>query len=248
MKRRTSLKTAGALTGGTLLSFLSLQQAAYSKANQDIPVKIVVAGGHPDDPETGCGGTIAWFASLGHEVTILYLTTGEAGIPGTGHEEAAAIREKEAREASGLLGAKPVFFRQIDGDTYINQDSYQKMHLFLEGLDPGLIFTQWPVDTHRDHRAASLLIYDTWLAMKKKIPLYYYEVMTGIQTQAFNPTDYVDITDFAGLKKEASYAHKSQKPEEWYREHEEMSLFRGKEAGCRHAEAFVGHPHNRFLI
>jgi LmbE family N-acetylglucosaminyl deacetylase len=37
---------------------------------------VVIAGAHPDDPETGCGGTIAGLSDVGHEVVILYLTSG----------------------------------------------------------------------------------------------------------------------------------------------------------------------------
>jgi hypothetical protein len=39
-------------------------------------LKVMVAGGHPGDPEYGCGGTVARFTSLGHEVVLLYLNDG----------------------------------------------------------------------------------------------------------------------------------------------------------------------------
>ena len=42
-----------------------------------------------------------------------------------------------------------------------------------------MVFTHWPVDGHRDHRAISALSYDAWLGMGKKFALYYYEVSTG---------------------------------------------------------------------
>jgi hypothetical protein len=48
--------------------------------------KIVCVGGHPDDPESGCGGTLAKLAAQGHAVTIIYLTTGEAGINGASQD------------------------------------------------------------------------------------------------------------------------------------------------------------------
>src|SRR5690349_4144901 len=82
--------------------------------------KVVCVGGHPDDPESGCGGTLARLASLGHDVTIIYLTRGEAGIEGKSHQEAAAIRSDEAMAACKILNAKPVFAGQIDGDTIVN--------------------------------------------------------------------------------------------------------------------------------
>ncbi len=40
-------------------------------------LKVVVTGGHPGDPEYGCGGTIARYSDVGHEVVLLYLNKGE---------------------------------------------------------------------------------------------------------------------------------------------------------------------------
>jgi len=34
-------------------------------------LRVVVAGAHPDDPETGCGGTIARYTGAGHKVMVL---------------------------------------------------------------------------------------------------------------------------------------------------------------------------------
>jgi LmbE family N-acetylglucosaminyl deacetylase len=33
-------------------------------------LKVMVTGGHPGDPEYGCGGTIARYADQGHDVTL----------------------------------------------------------------------------------------------------------------------------------------------------------------------------------
>ena len=42
--------------------------------------KIVVVGGHPDNPECGCAGTVARLVNSGHAITLMYLTTGEEVI------------------------------------------------------------------------------------------------------------------------------------------------------------------------
>lgn len=34
-------------------------------------LKVVVTGGHPGDPEYGCGGTVARFVGAEHEVVLL---------------------------------------------------------------------------------------------------------------------------------------------------------------------------------
>lgn len=248
MKRREMLRAGGMFAGGSLIPFFSMGKTFNKTQINSDSMTVIVAGGHPDDPETGCGGTIAWLTSQGHQVYSLYLTKGEAGIPGTPHEEAASIREKEAKKACEILGSKPVFFGQIDGDTHVNREAYDKMISLVDDLHPDLVFTQWPIDTHPDHRVASLLIYQSWWSGGRSFPLFYYEVLTGNQTQAFSPTDFVDITSFAETKKKAAYAHESQLPSEWYHEHEQMSLFRGLEAGVKHAEAFVGHPQNQFFM
>ncbi len=105
---------------------------------------------------------------------------------------------------------------------------------------PDVVFTQWPIDTHLDHQAASTLTFRAWLSAGRAFELYYYEVNLGSQTMDFHPTDYVDITAVREKKKAALFAHKSQNGEEIYRRHHEpMENLRGREAGTAAAEAFV---------
>jgi len=205
------------------------------------PLRVLVVGGHPDDPESGCGGTIARYVDAGHAVVVLYLTRGEAGIEGRTHDEAARIRTAEAERACTLLGASPRFAGQVDGDTRVDAAAYAAVRALFDDVRPDVVLTQWPVDTHRDHRAVSLLAYDAWLGTGRRAALGYYEVLTGDQTQLFRPTDYVDITAVARRKRDAVFAHASQKPDEWYPAHERMARFRGMEHGCEAAEAFVRH-------
>src|SRR6516165_10540861 len=80
-------------------------------------LNIAVIGAHPDDPETGCGGTIAKLSRDGHRVTVVYLTRGEAGVRDADHSTTARIRTLEALSAAEILGANAVFANQIDGRT-----------------------------------------------------------------------------------------------------------------------------------
>jgi hypothetical protein len=58
-----------------------------------------------------------------------------------------------------------------------------------------------------------------------------------------NPTHFVDIGATRARKHEACFAHVSQKIEEAYaNDHGRMEIFRGMEARCDCAEAFVRHP------
>jgi LmbE family N-acetylglucosaminyl deacetylase len=228
------------LLGASILG-LALSGEASAQPTPARPMRIVIAGAHPDDPETAAGGTMALLADKGHEVFALYLTRGEPGIRRKTHDQAAAIRTAEAIKACEILKAKPVFAGQIDGSTELNPARYEQFRSILLDLKPDIAMTHWPVDTHRDHRAVSLLTYDAWLMSKKSFALYYFEVETGSQTQLFHPTHYVDITSTESRKREACFAHVSQAGPHFYDEHDAMNRFRGMEHGCKFAEAFVHH-------
>ena len=227
-----------AVAGAGLLSLPSLLQAQPRATVK--PRKIVCAGGHPDDPETCCGGTLARLAAAGHEVTIVYLTGGEAGIPGRSHADAAAIRHKEALNACRILKARPVFVGQIDGASVVNNEWMAKIQALLEAEQPDIVFTHWPVDTHPDHQAMSLMVMQAWRKMQQKFSLYFFEALTGHQTMVFHPTDYVDISSTQEQKRKAVYCHTSQLPDKIYADgHAAMETFRGMELGVPAGEAFV---------
>jgi LmbE family N-acetylglucosaminyl deacetylase len=217
-------------------SFVCFSSYAQSK-------RIVCVGAHPDDPESGMGGTIAKYISEGHQVTIIYLTTGEAGIEGVSHENAAKIRKKEAECANELLGTKSIFLGQIDGDTEYTRAWERRLKTILEELEPDVVYTHWPIDSHRDHQIASLLTFQNWIRLEKKFDLYYFEVCANSQTMGFIPTDYVDISPFSEIKRKAVDCHISQNPEGIYFSedcnHFGMQEGRGKEIGVEAAEAFI---------
>jgi LmbE family N-acetylglucosaminyl deacetylase len=242
LSRRSVLKTMAATAGASLAGLPAFSRTEGKDAEGKDKLKIVVVGAHPDDPETICGGTMALFANSGHDVVSAYLTRGEAGIEGKSHEEAARIRTSESMEACRILKVRPEFLGQIDGSCEINEVQYDKVREFLEKENPDLVFTHWPVDTHRDHRVCSSLVLDAWYHLQRKFDLFYCEAMTGSQSQNFYPTDYVDITTVIKQKHDACFVHKSQGIEEEYPQyHGQMELFRGMEYNCRYAEAFVGH-------
>src|SRR4051812_24200683 len=152
--RRTFLRQAATLPAALALG------ARRADALQQIKpggLKVVCVGAHPDDPESGCGGTLAMYAAQGHRVTIVYLTRGERGIPGKSDAEAASIRTAEAETACGIIGAKPVFAGQIDGSTEVTRERVNAMAAILNAEAPDIVFTHWPIDTHLDHEVASLL-------------------------------------------------------------------------------------------
>jgi LmbE family N-acetylglucosaminyl deacetylase len=217
------------------------------RAQSGSGLKVVVTGGHPGDPEYGCGGTIARYGRLGHQVTLLYLNRGEdpqtddiACIPADD-----GVRVREAREACRILGATASFVPQCNGRAIVDNAHYRTFTALLAGLDPDVLFTHWPIDNHPDHRAIGNLTYEAWNSLNRKAAFHYYEVSNGEDTSMFTPTDYVDITDAEPLKRQACYAHASQSPDHYYALQSEVARFRGIEAGYKQAEAFVRHVRSR---
>src|SRR5712691_9094984 len=205
------------------------------------PLTVVCVGAPPDDPESGCGGTLARYAAAGHAVTIVYLTRGERGIAGKSLDDAARIRTAECEAACRIIGASPKFFGQIDGATEVTRAQVDAMQRLLSPQTPDLLFTHWPVDTHMDHQVASMLTIRAWMeGGPSTARLYFYEVNSGSQTEGFLPNTYVDISSVVEQKKAALFAHVSQDGHGIWREHHEIiAQWRGREVGVPAAEAFV---------
>lgn len=201
--------------------------------------KVLVIGAHPDDPETVCGGTMLKLKALGAEVVTVYFTSGEAGIAGKSHEEARAIRQEEAKNACEVMGVRSVFMTQVDGNTEVNKARYDEMKALIEAEKPDMVITHWPIDSHRDHRVCAMLVYDAWRRTGYSFDLYYGEAMSGLQSQNFVPTLWVDITEYREQKDKACRCHVSQGMDEVKVWHDAMEIMRGLEHHCKYGEAFI---------
>ena len=107
ISRRTLLGQTGLLGGARVVGLP--RTATTDPARSDEPkdpnrkLKVIVTGGHPGDPEYGCGGTIARYADLGHDVVLLYLNRGE--WPPSAAPDSGAARVAEATKACEILKA-----------------------------------------------------------------------------------------------------------------------------------------------
>jgi LmbE family N-acetylglucosaminyl deacetylase len=242
ISRRTLLGQTGLIGASLLAAGTSAVAAEVSSKSPDTQpankkLKVIVAGGHPGDPEYGCGGVVARFTDLGHEVVLLYLNQGDPAATAT--RPASDVRVKEAAKACEILKARPLFAGHVDGHAIIDNAHYDAFGKLLSVEAPDAVFTQWPIDNHRDHRATALLAYDAWKQSGHKFALYYYEVSNGEDTLQFAPTHYADITDVEPRKQAACYAHASQAPGRFYRLQDQVAAFRGLESGHKRAEAFI---------
>jgi N-acetylglucosamine malate deacetylase 1 len=234
-RRSLLANTAMAAAVGSLLPAAGSFAQSASSSVPPKRMKFVVTGGHPGDPEYGCGGTVARLTRLGHEVVLLYLNDG--AWPPT----PASVRLAEAQRACELLKAKPKYAGQNNGHAILDKDHFDLYRKVLEAENADAVFTHWPLDNHRDHRACWDLTFDSWRQMGQgqKVPLYYYEVSNGEDTFQFSPTHYVDITETESTKRTACYAHASQTPDRYYTLQDQVAAFRGIEFGTKRAEAFL---------
>jgi len=209
-------------------------------------LKIIVTGGHPGDPECGCAGTVARYTELGHEVVLLYLNRGEGYCGGADLKRCASMRTAEAQKACELLRARAAFAGQYDGRAIVDPSHYEAFRRILTAEKPDVVFTQWPIDRHRDHRAVSTLTLDAWLESGKSFALYYYEVAED--TTMFSPAEYVDISSVEARRRAACYAHASQQPDKWYPKQVEITRARGVQSGFSQAEGFLRHAESRRVM
>ena len=230
----------GSLAMPSVAKAMPQKHMTASTNKRDTKLHIVCVGAHPGDPEFGCGGTMAKYSDAGNRVTFLYLTRGEASDPQKTYTEMAALRTKEAAISCKILNAVAMYAGQIDGNTVLDKTRNEEMTKMIVALQPDIVFTQWPIDSHPDHQVTGLLPLTAWVRSERKFDLYFYEVNTGSETMVFTPTDYVDIGSVRERKKEAMFAHKTQNPVETYNDYfKPLEEFRGLEAGVKVAEAFI---------
>jgi len=226
------------LTAAVALPF-GLRGQSSSANGASARLKVIVTGGHPGDPECGCAGTIARYTALGHQVVLLYLNRGEAYCNGADPSQCGAVRTAEAQNACRILKARSAFAGQYDGRAIVDSAHYDDFARLFNSEKPDIVFTHWPLDEHRDHRAMSMLALDAWIKAGKTSALYFYEVSGD--TMMFSPAEFVDISNVQAQRRAACYAHASQLPDKWYPAQVELTRMRGLQSGFEQAEGFVRH-------
>ncbi len=218
-------------------------------------MRVLAVGCHPDDLEILLGGTLARYAREGHEVTMAHVTNGDLGHKSIPSKELAGIREREAIAAAGVIGAKSMTLGVGDASVYSEDPELRlRMVELIRAADPDVIITHSPDDYHPDHVATSRLVIDASFlatipqisseheALTAVLPVYFTDTLAGF---AFEPEEYVDITDEIDPKETMIRAHQSQLT--WMEEHDatdiismarKVAAFRGVQCGVEFAEGF----------
>ena len=219
-----------------LFSAICLIVPFHADDNPGRKLRVVIFGGHPDDPESGAGGLIATLTRQGHEVICAYGTTFRGDRRFFGRPEG-EVRRAEATAACKVLGAKPKFFPYAHEKLVADEATLKAVASWLAEMKPDIVVTHWTLDTHPNHHVVSSLV---WQCYQRKggWNLYFFEVMTDQQTIGFDPDLFLDIASVRDVKKKSLDEHKSQGPEEIWQVHERMHRRRGTQCGVEYAEAY----------
>ncbi len=154
-------------------------------------MRALFLGAHPDDVETGAGGTIQTLVEDGWEVWV-----------STTHH----IRERigEGVDASKILGATYMPYSRI------GPSGVSEFVAYFSGLPLDLIVTSSPTDSHQDHRAVAEL--GLSLARKNNIALWQmnHAIPGGIYNAPQLNHFVMHSLDQHNVKEQALRAHKSQ--------------------------------------
>lgn len=141
---------------------------------QDLPEKkkIVVISPHPDDASISMGGMISELAKK-NKVHIVITTSGYRSVVSeTKMQDVIAIREKEAKAESKILGTIPYFLQAKfydakDIDKAINQD-IKKLSAFFKKIKPDIVFVPQVNDKHPTHKLSREVALKSLLSYNKK--------------------------------------------------------------------------------
>ncbi len=219
-------------------------------------MNILAVGAHPDDVEIACSGTLMRCVQRGDRVVVCHASDGNLGHVIIPPDELAVIRHEEACRAGRLGGYEVIWGGFHDLQIYENNREAREMMMdVMRYANPDVIITHAPNDYMPDHTAISKLVFDAAFSAtlpnyKTKeaghigmVPIYYMDNLAGVD---FNPTEYVDISDFIDRKIEMLECHESQL--KWMRDHDGIdfadmvrtcSRYRGYQCGVAYAEAFT---------
>ncbi len=184
-------------------------------------LSVLFIGAHPDDADIQFGGTAIRYLELGHSVSYLSLTNGDAGHHIEGGGALAKRRRNESQKVGKYLGLNYIVLDNHDAELQATIENRKKVIQVIREVKANLIVTHRPNDYHADHRNASLLVQDAaYLVRVPNVapfvprlevdPVIVYHQDRFTKPAPFTPDIFVDITAAINKKIEALSFHESQ--------------------------------------
>ena len=166
---------------------------------------VIVVAAHPDDETIGCGGALRRHVLAGDRVSVIFLTSGEAG--GHGIDDPRATREREAREAAEILGVCEVeFWGEPDGRLKATRATVERLTQAVERSRASVLYAPHRNDDHPDHRCASRIARRALAGSAHRSQLLQYEIWSPVA----QIDHIVDISEVLEVKLRAIRAYRSQ--------------------------------------
>lgn len=208
-------------------------------------MNILFVVAHPDDEAYGPYGTMARMVAEGHKVTLFCLCNGER----PGFEQVAADRVFALKANCEHIGIEWKIWNNKDLSLELNDTAHLLTQLFARHK-PEVVYTHNISDINHDHRvlADAVMIASRPKPDSSVNQLYFFEVPSSTDwtfnqlTPAFQPTTYVDISNYIETKKLALSRYHTETYEfPDARSIEAMTTlakYRGYQVGLPYAEAF----------
>ena len=181
--------------------------------------RLLAVVAHPDDAELLCAGTLARARQDGAETAVCVLCQGDKGQPAQFIENLADVRRKELIAATTLLGAQLFTGYVPDGTLSDDPQARPRLMDIFRQFRPTLVLAHSPTDYHPDHRAASRLCAEvSWYAasagqqtgdppLAAQPAVWWMDTLNMLD---FEPSIYIDVSEFVAKKEQMLAAHKSQ--------------------------------------
>lgn len=163
---------------------------------------ILIIGAHYDDAELGCGGTAAKLAAQGKKVYKLTLTDNVTRFSHMNINVEYETSVKESRLASEVLGVTeiPDFEPVSCCHLFYNTETMQKIENVIYNYNIDTVFIHYADDLNQDHIEASKLCIT---AARHCQNVFFYQSNLYVLPRPFEPTFFVDISDYIDKKKDA---------------------------------------------
>ena len=186
---------------------------------------VLVITPHPDDAESGAGGTIAKWAQEGACIVLVVCTNGNKGtsdrsIP---PEKIAAIRREEQKASGEVLGLSEIVFLDHHDQELADNDEFRKeLVREIRKHKPDVVITIDPGRKwirHRDHFVTGRVALDAVFPYARDHLAYPSMLENGLEPHKVEevylwgtdePDVFIDIDETFEKKVDALYCHASQ--------------------------------------
>ena len=225
---------------------------------------LLIIAAHPDDPEFGCGATVAKYIKEGATAYYVICTNGHRGSRANKFDavELVETRHSEQENAANIIGVTETFFLDHDdGNLTANLEVKEQIVRIIRKLKPDIILTHDPSwfyqvsdgsarINHNDHRQTGIATLDAVYPLSRDLASFPEHAKAGLTPHHIpevllfsvqTPDYFVDVSSSWETKVKAVLAHKSQvdDPKQTEKRVEERMKELGKQAGHDYAEGFI---------